>query len=99
MSRSSALAAVCLLLFTSAVAAQMPAKTARIGMLCSVRCAGVTYAAFDDELRKLGWNEGSNLTIERRAAEGRAERLPELAAELVRLRPDVIAAVSPQPTR
>ena len=55
-------------------------------MLCPVRCAGPGYTAFDDELRKLGWIEGSNLTIERRALEGRYER----AAELVRSRPDLI---------
>jgi putative ABC transport system substrate-binding protein len=64
--------------------------TARIGMLCPVRCAGPGYAAFEDELRKLGWVEGHNLTIERRALEGRYERVSEFAAEAVRSRPDVI---------
>jgi putative ABC transport system substrate-binding protein len=92
MSRSPASATVVLLLFTSAAAAQVPVKTARIGMMCPVRCVGAGYTAFEDELRKLGWAEGRNLTIERRAAEGHYERLPELAAELVRLKPDLITA-------
>jgi putative ABC transport system substrate-binding protein len=90
MSRSPAFAmAICLSLICAA-AAQTSTKTARIGMLCPVQCAGAGYAAFDDELRKLGWVEGSNLTIERRALEGRYERVAELAAELVRSRPDLI---------
>ena len=41
-------------------------------------------------LRELGYVEGQNLTVERRWAEGRAERYHELAAELVALKPDVI---------
>jgi putative tryptophan/tyrosine transport system substrate-binding protein len=90
--------AICLWL-TCAAAAQTPGKSARIGMLCPVRCAGIGYTAFDDELRKLGWFEGRNLTVERRASEGRYERLPELAAELVRSRPDLIVAASVQPAR
>jgi putative tryptophan/tyrosine transport system substrate-binding protein len=65
MSRSPALATAICLLLTCAAAAQTLTKTARIGMLCPVRCAGPGYTAFDDELRKLGWIEGSNLTIER----------------------------------
>jgi ABC-type uncharacterized transport system substrate-binding protein len=92
MSRSPALAAVFLLLFTSATAAQMPAKTARIGMLCPVRCVGPGYAAFGDELGKLGWVEGKNLMVERKEAEGRSERYSALIAEAVRARPDVITA-------
>jgi putative tryptophan/tyrosine transport system substrate-binding protein len=90
MSRSPALATVISLLLTCAAAAQTPTKTARIGMLCPVRCAGPGYTAFDDELRTLGWIEGSNLTIERRALEGRYERASELAAEIVLSRPDLI---------
>ena len=90
MSRFPAFATAICLLLTCAAGAQTPTKTARIGMLCPVRCAGPGYTAFDDELRKLGWIEGSNLTIERRALEGRYERASELAAELVRSRPDLI---------
>jgi putative ABC transport system substrate-binding protein len=47
-------------------------------------------------LRKLGYSEGENLIVERRFAEGRLERLPALAAELVALKPDVIFAGASQ---
>jgi putative tryptophan/tyrosine transport system substrate-binding protein len=50
-------------------------------------------AAFQQGLRKLGYVEGENLFIERRYAEGREERLPQLAAELVRFGVDVIFAI------
>ena len=99
MRRREAIATFFLALLTSAVVAQTPTKTARIGMLCPVRCAGAGYTAFDDELRKLGWVEGSNLTVERRGSEGRYERLPDLAAELVRSRPDLIVAATSPPAR
>ncbi len=92
MSRSPAYATAICLLLTCAAAAQTPAKTARIGMLCGVRCTGAGHIALGSELRQLGWTEGGNLMIERREAEGRYERLPDLAAELVRLRPDLIVA-------
>jgi putative tryptophan/tyrosine transport system substrate-binding protein len=49
---------------------------------------------FRDELRKLGYVDGKNLVIERRAAEGHYERLDQLANELIALRPDVIVAVA-----
>ena len=52
-------------------------------------------AAFQQGLRKLGYLEGENLFIERRYAEGRVERLPQLAAELVRFGVDVIFAIGP----
>jgi len=44
-------------------------------------------------LPELGWIEGKNVVIERRYAENRLERLPELAAELVRLKVDVIVGI------
>src|SRR5215510_14221036 len=47
-------------------------------------------AAFVQRLRELGWTEGSNIAIEYRWAQGRFDRSPELAAELVRLKVDVI---------
>jgi putative tryptophan/tyrosine transport system substrate-binding protein len=49
-------------------------------------------SAFSDGLRELGWVEGKNVAFENRNAENRLERLPELAADLVRLKVDVIAA-------
>jgi putative ABC transport system substrate-binding protein len=51
-----------------------------------------TYTVFSDALRELGWIEGKNLAIVRRSAENQLERLPDLAAELVRLNVDVIVA-------
>jgi putative tryptophan/tyrosine transport system substrate-binding protein len=57
------------------------------------------FRAFVQDLRKLGYIEGKNLVIERRSAEGRYERLPDLAAELVRLKVDVIVASSGTATR
>src|SRR5262245_42122988 len=50
----------------------------------------VLVDAFRHELRKLGWNEGKNIAFEHRFAEGKIERLPELAAELIRLKVDLI---------
>jgi putative ABC transport system substrate-binding protein len=51
------------------------------------------WVAFFDALRQLGWVEGKNILVERRYAENRLERLPVLAAELVRLNVDVIVGV------
>lgn len=82
--------------------AAQPKATAlpRIGFLGAASAAG--YATRIDALRAgfadLGYQEGKNLTIEFRWAEGRYERLPELAAELVRLRVDVIVTHAVPPT-
>src|SRR5262249_28670310 len=51
------------------------------------------WSALYDALRELGWVEGKNVVFERRFAENRVERLPVLAAELVRLHVDVIVGV------
>ena len=55
--------------------------------------------ALSDELRKLGWIEGTTIVIERKEAGGRFDRLPALAADLVRSKPDLIVAFAPQPVR
>jgi len=52
-----------------------------------------------DELRKLGWSEGTTMVIERKGAAGRFDRLPALAADLVRLKPDLIVAFAPPAVR
>jgi putative ABC transport system substrate-binding protein len=57
------------------------------------------FRAFVQDLRKLGYIEGKNLVIERRSAEGRYDRLPDLAAELVRLKVDVIVVPTSTGTR
>ena len=56
-------------------------------------CA-VLVEAFRQELSKLGWIEGKNITIEYRFAEQKPERLPELAADLVRLKVDLIVVTA-----
>jgi putative ABC transport system substrate-binding protein len=90
---------VALLAFASAAATQPAPKVPRVGMLCAVSCTGSTYDALSDELRKLGWVEGTTILIEHKEAGGRLDQLPALAGDLVRSKPDLIVAVSPQPTR
>jgi len=72
--------------------AQQPVKIFRIGFLDPSTASGMAglLEAFRQELAKLGWIEGKNITIEYRFAEQMSERLPELAAELVRLKVDLI---------
>jgi ABC-type uncharacterized transport system substrate-binding protein len=79
----------------SSVDAQPRESPRRIGYLAggSGTVSAVYVDAFRDALRDLGWVEGRNLSIEYRFADGRFERLPDLAAELVRLKPDLILAV------
>ncbi len=74
--------------------AQQTGKVARIGFLDNSTASGsaVLLEAFRQELTKLGWTEGKNITIEYRFAEQKLERLPELAADLVRLKVDLIVA-------
>ena len=74
--------------------AQERSKRPRIGVLGPrTRADAARYNdAFLQGLHELGWVEGKNVTIEYRWADGRAERLPALAAELVRLNVDVIFA-------
>jgi putative ABC transport system substrate-binding protein len=71
--------------------AQQLKKIPRIGWL-AVNTATLSerYVAFRRGLRELGYIEGQNIVIERRDAEGKLERLPDAAAELVRLKVDVI---------
>src|SRR5215475_13453148 len=77
-----------------AAPAQQPAKVYRIGVLslAGPEQENFVWADLRRLLRERGSVEGQNLAIEFRYAEGRYERLPELAAELVRLEPDLIMA-------
>jgi len=79
-----------------AAGAQQPAKLPRIGLLIQNPIAPVAHLweAFRQGLRELGYVEGQNIAIEVRSAEGKYERLPALAAELVRLRVDAIVVGS-----
>ncbi len=73
--------------------AQQAGKVARIGYLeHGSLTLNPPREAFRHQLRELGYVEGQNIVIEYRWAEGRAERLPDLAAELVSLKVDVIVA-------
>ena len=60
---------------------------------------GYPFEAFRDGLEGLGYVEGRNVVIERRSAEGDPQRLPELAADLVRLRVDVIVTATTAATQ
>src|SRR5262245_55263228 len=88
----SILCAAVLLALTVIAEAQQPTKVPRIGFLDPSTASGMAglLEAFRQELSKLGWIEGKNITIEYRFAEQKSERLPELAAELVRLKVDLI---------
>ncbi len=95
------IAVLSLLMAVDAVAAQQPAKVPRIGLL-SADAASASWhlvEAFRQGLRDLGHVEGQNITFEYRFAEGKYDRLPDLAAELVRHKVDVIKAFTTPATR
>jgi ABC-type uncharacterized transport system substrate-binding protein len=81
-------------------AGQQPGRVFRIGLLANVPLTdpggGPLWGAFIQGLRELGYVEGQNITIEYRSSDGKYERLPNLAAELVRLRVDVIVVPAAQ---
>jgi putative ABC transport system substrate-binding protein len=85
-----------LVIARSVAEAQPAAKVSRIGILLGATAETVAplVRALTEGLRDLGYVEGRNIVFERRYADGRMERLPELAAELVRLRVDVIVTGS-----
>jgi putative ABC transport system substrate-binding protein len=70
-----------------------PGKYTQAYLSPGVTAFSAVATAFSNGLLELGWIEGQNIAIERRYAENRLERLPELAAELVRLNVEVIVAV------
>ena len=81
-------------MFGAVAQAQQPKKVPRIGYLGSATLATspARREAFRQGLRELGYAEGQNVVIEYRHAEGKFDRLPDLAAELVHLKVDVIVA-------
>jgi putative ABC transport system substrate-binding protein len=84
-----------------AAEAQQPKTVPRIGFV-SVNAPAVMSArteAFRQGLRELGYVEGKNIVIEWRYAEGKLDRLPALAADLVRLNVDVVVSAGPSVTR
>jgi putative tryptophan/tyrosine transport system substrate-binding protein len=93
------LAVVVALLPVLPVAAQPSGKVYRIALASpSTSVAEMSdhgrpsFKAFFSELRRLGYVEGKNLLVERRSAEGRIEREPDIVAEIVHLKPDLIVA-------
>jgi putative tryptophan/tyrosine transport system substrate-binding protein len=95
--------ALCVMLFalSSSAEAQQPKKNPRIGFLSAASASEVAFRTepFRQGLRELGYVEGKNIVIEYRYAEGKLDRLPALAAELVHLRVDVIVTAGPSATR
>jgi ABC-type uncharacterized transport system substrate-binding protein len=92
---------ITILLITGLVHAQQPAKIPRIGFYLDATASAVTarIEGFRQGLRELGYVEGKNISIEWRSAEGKPERRGEIAAELVRLKLDVIVSGGPTGTR
>jgi putative ABC transport system substrate-binding protein len=78
--------------------AQQTGKVLRIGFLDSSTASGsaVLVDAFRQELSKLGWIEGKNISVDYRFADVKRERMPELAADLVRLKVDLIVVTGMQ---
>jgi putative ABC transport system substrate-binding protein len=76
--------------------AQQQGKIFRIGYLDSSTASGsaVLVKVFLQELSKVGWIEGKNIAIEYRFGEGKSDRLPELASDLVRLKVDLIVVTA-----
>jgi putative ABC transport system substrate-binding protein len=100
MKRKIIVLTLCAMLFalSSSVAAQQTGKVARIGFLDNGTASGgaVLLEPFRQELSSLGWIEGKNITIEYGFGEQKPERVPELAAELVRGKVDLIVVVGVQ---
>src|SRR6478672_13710277 len=86
-----------LLAHCSTSEAQQATKVPRIGYLTGATRDGqaARIEAFRQGLRELGYVEGKNVVIEYRYAEGKLDRLPDLAGELVGLKVDVIVTVGP----
>jgi putative ABC transport system substrate-binding protein len=97
MKRKITILALCAMLFAlcGSAEAQQPKKVPRTGILAaqSSSVASSRVEAFRKGLIELGYTEGKNIAIEYRYADGRLERLPDLAAEVIRLKVDAILAL------
>jgi putative tryptophan/tyrosine transport system substrate-binding protein len=93
--------AVLLFAMCSSIEAQEPTKIPRIGFLIATTPSAISARldAFRHGLRELGYVEGKGIGIEYRWAEGKINHMPELAAELTRLKVDLIFSTGPQSTR
>jgi putative ABC transport system substrate-binding protein len=94
MNRKISVLALCAMLFAlcGSLAAQQTGKVFRMGIQdpSTASSSAVFWEALQQELSKLGWIEGKNITIEYRFAEQKRGRAPDLAADLVRLKMDLI---------
>lgn len=95
---------ICLLLtvfLPSVSEAQQPMKVPRLGFVTAATLSSIVarVEAFRLGLRELGYVEGENIVIEYRYADGQVDRLRDLAAELVRLKVDLIVTAGPSATR
>jgi putative ABC transport system substrate-binding protein len=98
---SSILVAALLLAVGVIAEAQQPKKLPQIGHLTPVSLSAMAsrYEAFRQGLRELSYVEGKNIVIDWRSGDGKLDRLPALAAGLVRLKVDVIVTAGPAATR
>jgi putative ABC transport system substrate-binding protein len=95
------LLAICFLGSFQPAESQQPAKIPRIGFLIATSPSAIAarLEAFRGGLHELGYSEDKNIIIDYRAAEGKGDRLAELAAQLVQLNVDIIFSTGPQSTR
>jgi putative tryptophan/tyrosine transport system substrate-binding protein len=93
--------AVVILAFVHPAGAQQPTKVPRIGYLSATHPSSISARteALRQGLRDLGYVEGKNIIIEYRFADGKLDQVPQDAADLVRLRVDVIVTAGPTDTR
>jgi putative ABC transport system substrate-binding protein len=102
-SRLTFVVSITLMIFAAAFTAdaQQPKRVPRIGYLCPTRPSSLLARteAFRQGLKELGYIEGESIALEYRWAEGKIDRLPDLAAELVRLKVDAIVTCGPVATR
>ena len=98
---SSILIAVVLLIVVVIAQAQQAKNTPRVGVLLALSHSAISdrIQAFREGLRELGYVEGKTIVVEYRYADGKFERLPDLATELAQLKVDVIATGGPMATR
>src|SRR5688500_12514783 len=81
-------------------AAQQPPRVVRVGFLVgAISTSSPWVEAFREGLREHGWIEGQNIIIDFRSAEGRPGQLPEIVAELIWLRPDIMVVGGPEAGR
>jgi ABC-type uncharacterized transport system substrate-binding protein len=98
--RASSAIALCAMLFATCFSAeaQRPPKTYRIGFLSNAASRGPGQEEYQQALHALGYMEGQNLVIDWRFSKGKVDLLPDLAADLVRRKPDCIVAIGVAPT-